>query len=117
MSEDHRSPSGSNRRLDQWLWFARLVKTRSLAARLCAAGVVTLNGLPVRKSNRIIRVGDVVVAPQGAYQRTVRVVAMGTRRGPAIEARQLYEEVATPARLAEAALPWEPLLIEAGGKD
>jgi ribosome-associated heat shock protein Hsp15 len=117
VSEDHLSPSGSSRRLDQWLWFARLVKTRSLAARLCAAGVVTLNGLPVRKPNRIIRVGDVVVAPQGAYRRSVRVVAMGTRRGPAIEARRLYEELAAPEQLTEQAPPWEPLLLEVAGKD
>jgi ribosome-associated heat shock protein Hsp15 len=114
LSEDDGRPLGPSRRLDQWLWFARLVKTRSLAARLCTAGAVILNGLPVRKSNRIIRVGDVIVSPQGAYQRTVRVLALGSRRGPATEARLLYEEIATPVRLAELGPAWEPLLTEDG---
>jgi ribosome-associated heat shock protein Hsp15 len=110
-------PSETSRRLDQWLWFARLAKTRSLAARLCAAGAITLNGLPVRKPNRIIRVGDVVVAAQGPYRRTVRVVALGQRRGPAVEAQHLYEEIGAPARLREEAPAWEPLLPDADGKD
>lgn len=97
-------------RLDQWLWFARFVKSRSLAARLCAAGAVTVNGSPVKKANHPIRMGDVIVLPQGAWQRTVRVVALGIRRGPAPEARLLYEEAAVSVRLADLAPAWMPLL-------
>ena len=55
----------SKARLDQWLWFARFVKSRSLAARLCAAGAVTVNGSPVKKANHPVRMGDVVVLPAG----------------------------------------------------
>jgi ribosome-associated heat shock protein Hsp15 len=109
-SADHKPP-GSSRRLDQWLWFARLAKTRSLAARLCSAGTVRLNGFPLSKPNRMLRIGDVVAVPQGAYWRTVRVLALGSRRGPANEARRLYEEVAPPTRLADLRPAWEPLLI------
>ena len=72
----------SKARLDQWLWFARFVKSRSLAARLCATGAVTVNGSPVKKANHTVRMGDIVVLPQGGWQRTVRVVALGIRRGP-----------------------------------
>jgi len=97
-------------RLDQWLWFARFVKSRSLAARLCAAGAVTVNGCPVKKANHPIRMGDIVVLPQGGWQRTVRVVALGIRRGPASEARLLYEEAAVSIRLADLAPAWMPLL-------
>jgi ribosome-associated heat shock protein Hsp15 len=97
-------------RLDQWLWFARFVKSRSLAARLCAAGAVTVNGSPVKKANHPIRMGDIVVLPQGGWQRTVRVVALGIRRGPASEARLLYEEAAVSIRLADLAPAWMPLL-------
>lgn len=99
-------------RLDQWLWFARFVKSRSLAARLCAAGAVAVNGFPVKKANHILRIGDTVVLPQGGWQRTVRVVAFGLRRGPAIEARLLYEETAAVLRLADLAPTWVPLLGE-----
>jgi ribosome-associated heat shock protein Hsp15 len=98
-------------RLDQWLWFARFVKSRSLAARLCAAGAVSLNGSMITKANQAVRVGDVIVLPQGGWQRTVRVVALGVRRGPAAEARLLYEEAAAAARLRDrAAGSWVPLL-------
>ena len=100
----------SKARLDQWLWFARFVKSRSLAARLCAAGAVTVNGSPVKKANHPVRVGDIVVLPQGGWQRTVRVVALGIRRGPAPEARLLYEEAAVSVRLADLAPAWMPLL-------
>jgi ribosome-associated heat shock protein Hsp15 len=97
-------------RLDQWLWFARFVKSRSLAARLCAAGAVTVNGSAVKKPNHPIRLGDIVVLPQGGWQRTIRVVALGIRRGPAPEARLLYEEAAASVRLADLAPAWMPLL-------
>lgn len=99
-----------SRRLDQWLWFARLVKSRSLAVRLCAAGAVTLNGAAVRKPNQAIRAGDVITTPQGAYRRTVRVQGLGTRRGPVAEARLLYDEIAEPVRLSDLEPAWEPLL-------
>lgn len=104
-------------RLDQWLWFARFVKTRSLGARLCAAGAVAINGFPVRKPNQRVRVGDVVVLPQGNLQLTVRVLALGSRRGPAAEARTFYEETAPATRLRDAAPAWRPLLPEDGPSD
>jgi ribosome-associated heat shock protein Hsp15 len=110
LSASDRPPAPPGRRLDQWLWFARLVKSRSLAARLCAAGAVTLNGVPVRKPNHIVRIGDAIAAPQGAYQRTVRIVALGSRRGPATEARLLYEEIGMRVRLSDLAPAWVPLL-------
>jgi ribosome-associated heat shock protein Hsp15 len=107
----------SSRRLDQWLWFARLVKTRSLAARLCAAGGVAVNGTGFRKPNHPIRVGDIVIAPQGALRRTVRVLALGTRRGPASEARRLYEEISAPVPLSDLTPVWEPLLTGSDRKN
>ena len=105
-------PERAKARLDQWLWFARFVKSRSLAARLCTAGAVTINGSAVKKPKQAVRIGDIVVLPQGGWQRTVRVLALGARRGPAIEARVLYEEAATALRLRDLApVPdWVPLL-------
>jgi ribosome-associated heat shock protein Hsp15 len=98
-------------RLDQWLWFARFVKSRSLAARLCAEGTVRVNDISVRKPNQALRVGDVVVViTHHGTQRSVRVLALGGRRGPASEARLLYEEVAPPLRLPPGLADWVPLL-------
>jgi ribosome-associated heat shock protein Hsp15 len=99
-------------RVDQWLWFARLAKSRSLAARLCIAGLVAVNGATVRKPSQTVRVGDIVVVPQGRMRRTARIVAIGQRRGPAVEARRLYQEAAAAAPIAELALQWRRLLDE-----
>lgn len=105
------TPERAKTRLDQWLWFARLAKSRSLAARLCTAGAVAINGSTVTKPNQTLRVGDFVAVPQGGVQRTVQVLALGTRRGPAAEARTLYHEIAT-VRLRDAPPDWVPLLEE-----
>ena len=105
------APERAKTRLDQWLWFTRLAKSRSLAARLCAAGAIRLNGATVTKPNQTVRVGDVVVMPQGAFERTVRVLALGLGRGPASEARTLYRETAV-APLRDTAPIWVPLLGE-----
>jgi ribosome-associated heat shock protein Hsp15 len=83
-------------RLDKWLWFARLARTRSLAAKLCAAGHVAVAGRTIVKSGHPVRIGDIVTVPQGRLIRTVHVAALGTRRGPAAEARQLYREPNPP---------------------
>ena len=101
-----------SRRLDQWLWFARLVKSRSLAARMVAAGVVVLNGAVAQKANRAVKIGDEIALSQGDWRRTVRVLALGSRRGPAREARGLYGESAPPLRLSRSPAGWIPLLVE-----
>jgi ribosome-associated heat shock protein Hsp15 len=108
-----RGTNGSDRpsrRLDQWLWFARFAKSRSIAARLCAAGAILVNGVTVAKANHGVKPGDVVTLPQGPWQRTVRVLAIGTRRGPAVEAHTLFRETGA-VRLAELQPRWEPLLL------
>lgn len=104
----------SGARLDKWLWFARFAKTRSLAAKLCAEGAVTVAGEPVLKPGHAVRVGDSIGVRQGRTLRQVTVRALGSRRGPPAEARLLYDEPAPPLslRAAERAA-WEPLIDEA----
>jgi ribosome-associated heat shock protein Hsp15 len=97
-------------RLDLWLWYARFAKTRSLAARLCEAGAVMLNGNAAGKAASV-RIGDRVSVPQGRMRRTVDVRGLGERRGPPAEARLLYEETTPPERLGGGEA-WEPLLSE-----
>lgn len=80
-------------RLDKWLWFARFAKSRSLAAKLIASGFVRVNGQRAESAAKAVAVGDVITM---ALQRTtvvVRVADLGTRRGPAPEARLLYVDV------------------------
>jgi len=80
-------------RLDKWLWCARLVKTRSLAAKLIEGGKVRVNGERAPKVSRHVRLGDV-----GAGRLfVVRVMGEAERRGPATIARSLYEDLTPEA--------------------
>jgi ribosome-associated heat shock protein Hsp15 len=108
---DQGTSDKASRRLDQWLWFARFAKSRSLAARLCSDGVIVVNGAPVAKANHGVKPGDIVTLPQGPWQRTVQVLAVGTHRGPAVEARTLFRETGA-VRRADLQPAWEPLLVE-----
>jgi ribosome-associated heat shock protein Hsp15 len=103
-------PDNASLRIDKWLWFARLAKTRSLAAKLCALGQVAVSGAPALKAHHAVRIGDIVRVPQGRVMLTVRVLALGTRRGPAAEARLLYEEEAPRLPLRADRSDWTPLL-------
>jgi ribosome-associated heat shock protein Hsp15 len=83
-------------RIDVWLWRARFFKTRSLAARAVEAGSVRLmrggSGRLVAKPAEGVGPGDMLTVAAGRMLRTVRVLALGERRGPATEARALYAE-------------------------
>jgi ribosome-associated heat shock protein Hsp15 len=94
-------------RLDKWLWHARLAKTRALAQKFVAKGHVTVNGALAHKYGAPIRPGDRVAVVLGPVRRTLIVRDIGERRGPAAEARMLYDEPNPPERLSweEAALP------------
>ena len=79
-------------RIDKWLWHARFVKSRSLAQTLIDEGAVTLNGRVVAKSSATVKAGDVLQFAIRDWVRTVTVVGLGERRGPAAEAALLYEQ-------------------------
>ena len=98
----------SGLRLDKWLWFARLARTRSLAARLCLEGQVTLGGAVIQKPAHPVRIGDAITVHQGRLVRHLTVRALGTRRGPPAESRLLFDE----AQHAAPSSVWEPLLQE-----
>ena len=95
-------------RIDKWLWFARFFKTRSLAAKLCNGGVVRCSGSLVTKAHHAVKPGDVLTFPQGRHIRVVRVQALGSRRGPADEARTLYEDLSPPAPETAMDVPGRP---------
>ena len=83
-------------RLDKWLWHARFCRTRSMAADLAAAGKVRIAGSPIFKAHYAVKPGDVLTFPLGPHIRTVKIVALGIRRGPPATARLLYEDLAPP---------------------
>jgi len=80
-------------RLDKWLWAARFFKTRSLAQQAIESGRVTLNDQRV-KSAHLLRISDLVSVRVGEFVWRIQVKNVSERRGPATEARKLYEETA-----------------------
>jgi ribosome-associated heat shock protein Hsp15 len=78
-------------RIDKWLWHARFCKTRALAQAKAEAGRIRINGNRVERSSFAVRVGDVMTLSAGGKVMALRVLALGERRGPALEASMLYE--------------------------
>jgi ribosome-associated heat shock protein Hsp15 len=78
-------------RLDKWLWAARFFKTRSLAQQALVGGRVQLNGERTKPAHEV-RVGDRVEVRVNQWRWEVKVKALSERRGPAEEARKLYDE-------------------------
>ena len=80
-------------RLDKFLWFARIVKTRTLAQTLAEEGRIRIDGRVVDRAHAPVRVGDVLSFALRGDVRVLRIEALPARRGPAVEARALYTEL------------------------
>lgn len=93
------TPAGKVR-VDKWLWAARFFKTRSLAASAIDGGKVSVNGERARRS-RLLELGDEVTVRINQDEWTLVVRRLSERRGPAAEARTLYEETADSLRERE----------------
>ncbi|MEL6702511.1 MAG: RNA-binding S4 domain-containing protein, partial [Pseudomonadota bacterium] len=89
-------PASASIRIDKWLWHARFFKTRGLATKLVQAGKVRVDSTPISKPSRSVGPGNVLTFPQGREVRVIKIVDIGTRRGPAPEAQALYEDLAPP---------------------
>lgn len=92
------SPSPPGQRIDKWLWHARIVKTRTLATRLAASGQMRVNKRRMSRASHTVRPGDVLTFVHGGRVRVLKIVALAVRRGPAPDARALYEDLAPGGR-------------------
>ncbi|MEM6711790.1 MAG: RNA-binding S4 domain-containing protein [Pseudomonadota bacterium] len=88
--------SAEKLRLDRWLFFSRLVKSRSLAAKMIENGQVRVNGTKTHQTKRAIGPGDVLTLALPRGVTIVKLLACGERRGPANEAQTLYEDLTPP---------------------
>ena len=103
------SESKDKIRIDKWLWRARFHKTRSLASKEVSAGHVRVNSDRVTKPAAQVAPGDVLTLSQAGAIRVIRILAVGTRRGPAPEAQALYEDLDPPeSRKMQEDLPDNP---------
>lgn len=83
-------------RIDKWLYFARVVKTRTLASKLAQSGKVRINRQKITNAARRVRAGDVLTVGLRGRVLVLRVLGPGARRGPATEARLLFEDLSPP---------------------
>lgn len=102
-------------RIDKWLFFSRAVKSRSLAAKLVIAGRVRINSDKAAQASDLVKPGDVLTITLERRISVWKVLATGVRRGPAEEARTLYEDISPPPVPKGEAVPDAiPALREAG---
>lgn len=87
---------GARQRIDKWLFFARVVKSRTLAAKLAVAGRVRINRDKASQASDLVKPGDVLTITLDRRILVYKVVDTGVRRGPAEEARKLYEDLSPP---------------------
>ncbi|MBU1175077.1 MAG: RNA-binding S4 domain-containing protein [Alphaproteobacteria bacterium] len=85
--------TGARQRLDKWLWFARILKSRTLAQKFIATGAVRVDKARVTSPDCRVGPGTVLTFALNQRIRVLRVLDPGVRRGPASEARALYEDL------------------------
>jgi len=83
-------------RVDRFLFFIRLTKSRTLAQSMVEQGYVRIDGKRIDKPSEVVRPGSVVALPLRGAVRVLRVLSLPERRGPASEARLHYQEIAPP---------------------
>ncbi|WP_407061699.1 RNA-binding S4 domain-containing protein [Aureimonas sp. SK2] len=96
--------AAGEQRIDKWLFFARVVKSRSLAQKLAVSGAVRVNREKISHAARLVRPGDVLTISVHDRIRVLKVLDSGERRGPAPEAALLFEDL-TPTRALAPAGP------------
>jgi ribosome-associated heat shock protein Hsp15 len=80
-------------RIDRYLFFIRLVKSRTLAQAVIDEGHVRVDGQRVLKPSEDVRIGSTIALPLHGRVRVLKVLSLPDRRGPAPEARACYEEL------------------------
>ena len=95
--DDKQSQSGSRQRIDKWLFFARVAKSRSLAQERVASGHVSVNGQKIRQVSHQVKPGDKLEIAMPERDLVLVVKLPGERRGPYEEAKLLYEDLTLPA--------------------
>lgn len=88
--------TGAPQRIDKWLFFARMSKSRTLAQSQISSGHISINGQKIRQPSAIVRPGDRVEIRQPNRDLVLIVQKSGERRGPYEEARLLYDDISPP---------------------
>lgn len=104
----------NSRRLDQWLWYARIFKTRGAASKFCQAKKIRLDGDLISKAKTPVRIGMMLSFTLDEQIKILKIEALGVRRGPAVEAQSLYDDQSPPPPTKEEKIHNSPMLRERG---
>ena len=97
MGDDRQPLTGPRQRIDKWLFFTRMIKSRSLAQAHVQRGHVRINGERIVQASFGVKAGDRIELSLERRDLVLIVRLPGTRRGPFEEAQLLYEDVTPPA--------------------
>ena len=89
-----------NIRLDLYLFYIRLFKSRNLATKFIISNRLRISGQVTQKPHKLISIGDVLSLPIQDYVKILKVVDIPKRRGPFSEALNYYEDI-TPLKTQE----------------
>ena len=106
--------TGSRQRIDKWLFFARMAKSRSVAQSLVVSRKIEINGKVVTQPSHPVRAGDRIGVTQERRMLVLVVKHPGERRGPYEEARLLYDDHTPPPDPEKRFSPSEPALRSPG---
>ena len=94
---------GAAMRIDRFLWWSRLAKTRSAAQAIAEKGLLRIDGRRVERSSATVRVGCVVAFPLYGKVRVIRVELLPVRRGPPAEGRACYQDLVATENVSQEA--------------
>jgi len=106
--------SGSRQRIDKWLFFTRMVKSRSLAQSHIQSGHVRINGERAVQPSQTVKAGDKVEVTLERRDVVLIVKSGGERRGPYEEARLLYDDLTPPPDETKRLTPYEQAMRATG---
>ncbi len=89
-----------NIRLDLYLFYIRIFKSRNLATKYVISNRLRISGQVTQKPHKLISIGDVLSLPIQDYVKILKVVDIPKRRGPFSEALNYYEDI-TPLKTQE----------------
>ena len=92
-------------RLDKFLWFARIAKTRTAAQAIVENGRFRLDGRLVERTSTPVKVGSVLTLAHHDRVRVLRVEALPLRRGPAPEAATCITDLAAQSTVDARSAP------------
>jgi len=94
-------------RIDKWLFFARIIKSRTLAGKFVSSGNVRVNREKIDQASFLVKPADVLTISLERRILVLKILGCGSRRGPAPEAQLLFEDITpkpTEASKAETVL-------------